>query len=323
MFPPFKWKIKPIRTQMRDFFKFAHGMDGNGVDHLYPLTYANYPSGEVWYIKAHGYFNNNPTDERNFGVQISRIEFVHVSDLSFTMEPIESFIFEPDDEFTKLTLHKYYTVFMDGWEFRIPQEGDYDYDAVTYNNPMVACAWLHHFSGNRNPENHLLLAAFNVINKNQYYNRIETEINQARFGVHLDNTAASSKYTVDKHYTIVNDLSKFDGIPLYFNDANYRTDMGYNTHHTHMELYAIRDDANDPITNEHPMDRQTAAIIIDSGIPINTTQQMPKNTKPVIVYDLTHAFQKPAYKTNSEYIISTVNYLSTIGYSDDGSFVNR
>lgn len=320
MFPPFKWKIKPIGSQMRDLFKFAHGMDGNGVDHLYPLTYSNYPSGEVWYIKAHGYFNNNPTDERNFGVQISRIEFVHVSDLSFTMEPIESFTFEPDDEFTKLTLHKYYTVFMDSWEFRIPQEGDYDYDAVTYNNPMVACAWLHHFSGNQDPENHLLLAAFNVINKNQYFNRIETEINQARFGVHLDNTAASSKHTVDKHYTIVNDLSKFDGIPLYFGDADYRTDMGYNTHHTHMELYAIRDDANDPITNEHPMDRQTAAIIIDSGIPINDTHRMPSNTKPVIVYDLTHAFQKPAYKTNSEYIISTVNYLSTIGYVDDAFF---
>ena len=96
--------------------------------------------------------------------------------------------------------------------------------------------------------NPILIPAFDVIFNEKYYHKFETQINQMRVGIHLDHSTDKSDHTVDKHYGIVYDLSKFDGLPnYYYRDIVYgkthQKVLDKTMHHSHMELYAIRDDA--------------------------------------------------------------------------------
>ena len=82
-----------------------------------------------------------------------------------------------------------------------------------------------------------------------------------RVGMHVDYTTNKSLNGVEKKYGIAYRLAEFDGLPMFYRTTRV-TDP-----RARLEIYAIRDDAND--RNQKPMDKQTAAIILDSGIPQN------------------------------------------------------
>ena len=322
MYPPFSWTEQPVLV--KNMCKLEHGTDGNDIDHLYPLTYAAVPSGEHWYLKAHANFFPNKNDTRNLDVKIHRIEFIRSETGDFTKEPLEVEAFEYDDTYVKVSLGNC------PWTFRVPQFGDYDYDGATYNNPMVACLDLNWFANNTPTMEHpdpILTAAFDISYNGKYYHKFETEVNQMRAGIHLDNTSMSMKHTVDKHNTIVDNLSRFEGLPSWYQDLAYRKSMGVNTHHTHIDLYAIRDDANDPNLNtirhkyvDATHTQQTAGIIIDAGIPVNSEKSVSPGTKSVVYYDLTKTL---TYSTNENNITSELNYVTDVVYVDDNKFADR
>ena len=350
MYPPIEWPLlDPLinNIDMRNRPLLEYGTDGNDITHLYPLTYGypapsgtspldeNYPNQKYvdqlvgkdrdrfWYLKAFGYFlPNKPTgepDERNFDVKITKIQYIHCDTESYTDGPniIHSIVYESD--FAKISL-------ADGqpWIFRTPQEGDYDYDGVTYNNPMVACIPLQHFATNTTTEenpNPILIPAFDIQFSDGYYHKFETEINQMRAGIHLDQSPMSMKHTVDKHDSVVYNLTDFYGIPFYYaSDGIYRSQMGYDTPRAHMELYAIRDDANEKNKNTYAEDLQTAAILLDVGVPVNKLYDIPSSAKAVVYYNLT---KDHTYSTNKSNITSDMNMLTTIGYVNDNMFADK
>ena len=321
MYPPVE--ITTSSSVYLEMYRLEHGMDGHDVDHLYPLEYFGLPDDQqFWYLKVYGDFLSL-TDERNYGVEITRIEFISCATESYTDEPTSVKWFVYDDEFVKISLHE-----NDEWIFRKPEPGDYDYDGESYNNPIVACIPLRYFESNHvtlSNMDPILIPAFDVIFNEKYYHKFETQINQMRVGIHLDHSTDKSDHTVDKHYGIVYDLSKFDGLPnYYYRDIVYgqthQKVLEKTMHHSHMELYAIRDDANSKIVNKDSYNRQTSAILIDTGIPVNTMASITADMEPVIYYDGT---KDRTYSTDESKIVSTMNYLSNVVYVDDNTFGDK
>ena len=291
------------------------GTNGQHVIQLYPYIYGenNIPYSDVvggeWYIKAYGdFYQPAYMKDRNYSVTVTKIEFLQFdSDSTFRTAPIVRHTILWNAEDTKITL-----VNMEPeWIFHKPVYDDYDYDGTTYINPVYALIPLEYFNQNISTEsnpNPACIPAFNVTFSDHYYQDYESEINQMRSGIHVDYSTDYSDNSVIKKYGIAYGLSEFDGLPPYYQYFLDRT-----IHRPHIELYAIRDEANRK--NQKTTEKQTAAIILDAAIPQNDIQEITDDMKPVIVYEYDRT-----YVTDASEIVSTVNYLSNVVLIDGNHF---
>lgn len=328
MLPDMKWYdgIDPGNLDWKGRPLIEFGVNGNDTILLYPYLYgeSNFPLPHTaepfdpdtgyWYVKVYGEFETvnalSNYNEYNMNAKITRIGYVHCLTESFTDEPDFEYYFTYDDKYSKVSLTN--IGYQDGlaWTFRKPVDGDYDYDASGVYNPIYACIPLQPFKDVNVQQNGNFLPLFKVSFDDKYFHPYESDINAMDTGIHLDITTDFSDHAVSKRFGVIHDLCEFDGLPPY-----YKYYMDRTIHHAHAEIYAIRDDAN--VRNQHAMDKQTAALIIDSSVPINDYETITSDMKPVIVYEGPHTFK---YITKEENIVSDVNYLSDIGFIDHNHF---
>jgi len=322
MLPDIKWKngTDPgnIDTEGRPLVEY--GVNGDDTIFLYPYMYGhdNVPStsvsGGYWYVKVYGEFSNTEHSEFNLNTTVHRIGYIHCQTESFTDEPDFEYYFTYDEKYAKVSLTESGIPRDMHWTFRRAEEGDYDYDDTTPYQPINACMFLAEYEENNAIESliehHVFYPLFKVSFKDIYFHPYESEINAMNAGVHLDVTTDYSDNCVDKRFGVIRDLCEFDGLPSY-----YKYYMDRTIHHAHAELYAIRDDAN--VKNQHAMDKQTSAVILDSAVPITDYAAITADMKPVIVYEGPHTFK---YITNPAHIISDVNFLSDTGFIDKYHF---
>jgi len=295
------------------------GVNGNDTILLFPYMYGieNVPdpsfSTGFWYVKVYGDFVGTTHDEYNLNTKVTRIGFIHCPTESFTDEPDFEYYSYYDDKYVKVSLTEFNLPEELRWTFRKPVNGDYDYDPSGIYNPIVACMFLNGFENNvvhSLNERKVFYPMFKVSFKDEYYHPYESEINAMNAGIHIDNSTDYTTNAVDKRFGIIRNLCEFDGLPSYYKYYLDRT-----IHHAHVEMYAIRDDAN--VRNQHAMDKQTAAIILDSGVPITDYAAITKDMKPVIKYQGPHTF---TYVTDESAIVSKMNFLSDTGFIDRNHF---
>lgn len=165
------------------------------------------------------------------------------------------------------------------WNFKKPLPGEYGYSDKLYKNIVYAYAPLYAFYQNTLTDGKIQLTpGFVVKFDEKYLHKYEGMIENANAGIHIDITADKSNNGVDKKNGTAYSLGDFDGLPSYF---KYMIDD--TIHRAHVELYAIRDKLND--VNQKAIEKPTAGIIIDSGIPQNELDLSYKDLKTVIYYD--------------------------------------
>lgn len=288
------------------------GTNGQDTTFLYPYAYGENNLPDVkgieeeawWYIKAYGDFHpagNNV--ESNYNVAIKKIEFVLAKNAVYNKDVIatHTIILDANQNDARVTLCRYGN---QSWGFRTPVPGDYDYDGVTYKNVTCAHMPLMRFNDALKGDNPEMIPAFQVRFADKYYHMYESEINHMTAGIHVDYTTDYSDNSVDKKFGVIHDLGDFDGLPKYFKYFLDRT-----IHRPHVEMYAIRDDAN--VRNQKAMDKQTAAIILDAGVPQNDLKEIAADMESVIHYD-----HDRVYTSDEDKIVSTVNFLSDVVYVD-------
>lgn len=315
---------EPGNLDWQDRSLIEFGVNGNDTIFLYPWLYGddNYPIPQIpgfnpdtgyWYAKVYGDFMIDRPDY-NMTAKVTRIGYVHCQTESFTAEPDFEYYFTYDDKYTKLSLTNFGYPANLSWAFRIPVEGDYDYDSSGAPNVMSACIWLQPFKEanvihSMSPAN-VFLPLLKVSFNDKYFHPYESEVNAMTTGIHIDMTTDYSDHSVDKRFGVIHNLGEFDGLPEY-----YKYYLDRKIHHAHVEMYAIRDDAN--VRNQHAMDKQTAAILLDSAVPVNDYGEITADMKPVIVYKGPGTYN---YITKEENIVSKLNMLTDIGLIDRNHF---
>ena len=335
---PFIWLCSEAMRMLPDFVMegnedsdgdpiLTFGTTSQDSTMLYPMItdgLLNIQSTGYWYIQAYGDFKYttgqhledvNPLE---FDSKITHLEICwraetmpeRAWDAPDIVMPIDF-----ESSFVKMTMAPTLIrgIPVYAWHMRTPKSGDYDYSSAPYNNNPVAYCMLHNFEGNivsdENPDPELL-PALRLHFDDKYFHPYESEINHARVGIHADCTSDYSDHSVEKKCGVVYNLGDFDGLPEFYQRYLDRT-----IHHAHVELYAIRDDAN--VRNQKTMDKQTAAIIIDTAVPQNDLKEITDDMKPVIVYDIDRE-----YITVEDNITSDMNFLSNIGFQDAENFVD-
>lgn len=295
------------------------GTNGQHQNCIYPLIYGidNVPSSSdpdgKWYLKVEGDFDDlqriygNKLYAVNMTARVTKVRYVQfATDDLFQTTPIVDHQVSFYGTHTKVTLN---SIPDTEWIFHRPVIGDYDYDGTTYVNNVYALIPLDAFAGNIPAvEPRELMPALHLIFSDEYYHTSETMVNHMRTGLHLDYTTDYSDHSVEKKFGIVYGLSDFGGLPEYYNYFLDRT-----IHHSHIELYAIRDDAN--VRNQTAVDKQTAAIILESGIPDNDMKDITADMQPVIVYEGARA-----YISDMSHAVSSVNFLTDLGYYNNYTF---
>lgn len=331
MLPPMKWYNEIGQPGNLDWVNrplIEFGVNGNDTIFLYPYMYGanNFPVPSeapptpfnpdqgFWYVKVYGDFVSTDHNQYNMTTKITRIGYIHTMSQSFTEPSDFEYWFTYDDNYTKISLTEFGYPDDLRWTFRKAVPGDADYDGTTYNNQINACIWLQPFK-EANVINVIssiqhFLPLFHVTFKDVYFHPYEAETNAMNTGLHLDMTTDYSDNGIKKKYGVIHELGEFDGLPPYYSYYLDRT-----IHHAHVEMYAIRDDAN--VRNQHAMDKQTAAVILDSSIPINDYGEITSDMKPVIVYEGEGTLHYISIEDN---IVSTVNFLSNIGLINKNHF---
>ena len=274
--------------------------------------------------------------EHNTGVQIRSVDFVLLNQTVSPINPIDwSTIqpedvlavhhigFEVDDRITHICLLDAISSMVGtvpSFRFGKIIEGDYKYDPNLLNQGYFTWVSMDQLgmteTGDGTPTYPFLRIKF----ADEYFYKHESDLNHFVSGVHLDYTTDWSDNSVPKQYGVIHRLGEFDGLPEYF--KYYLVKENQVIHHAHVEMYTIRDDPN--VRNQKPMDKQTAAIILDSAIPQN---EIKKITEGNVV--ITYAAERnnestiqPKYVTNEDAIVSTNNYPSDIRYHDNGLFLD-
>lgn len=301
------------------------GTDGHNVSRLYPLIYETdiVPGNGVmedWYIKIiprdDEIFSTSMNDESNYLVAIKEIHFIQTSRMGD--EPISDHVLYTNDPFISVMLCKEDTL---KWSFKSPVAGDYDYDGLSYINPVYGFISLTNFIANMSFDNKDLLPAFIIKFSNTYLHDYEYIDGDATSGIHVDTSSEYSNNGIDKKNGVVHGLGDFDGLPSYFTKLADRT-----VHRPHIELYSIRDRLNR--TNQKYVDKQTAALIVDAAMPQKEIIDMLSQLVPIIKYK--HRPLDPIlfddydagmyYSDETVEIISTKNQLSDIVFINNSTF---
>lgn len=292
------------------------GMDGHNRMHLYPscdtqpcvptTAYDEYEGR--WYLKAYGDFIIDIPYGSDKAIIIGDIDYIEYM-YANTVYPAEPYYNQ------KITYNSsLYKIKVNNdirWFYRTPEEGEYDYDPTREKQLIYVYLPLSEFDDNA-PTNFIinntvtLKHAFDVkLDDREFIDYYENEMNHMTAGIHIDYTTDYSENGVKKLRGVVHDMGEFDGLPQYFKEWMPET------HRVHAELYAIRDNI---INNNNPMNRQTAGIIVDSGVPQIDIETISDDMEVSIAYIGDGIFDTIR---ESE---SPINYLSDLGYHDDTTF---
>lgn len=319
-----------------------NGHDGAGV---YPnasnpniITYGGdalvypYMNGSIdgdtdvqnWFIKVKSSdntaFNTNPRSLLNYSADIKEIHLIKYD----TIRDVPN---ETPDVDIRITYNETYSKMMlftedisdSIWKFRRPIEGEYDYDGHDYNNLPYAYTELSNFSSNADETVDVLKAAFSIAFDDKYHFKYEEYLINTYTGIHVDNSGYHSDNGIDKKYGVIHSLGDFGGLPSYFKSMSVGNE---NSHHAHVELYSIRDKQDD--VNHKPTEKQTAGIIIDSGIPKITSPEVPEGAYPTIkyVFDTSNIMTYRDIEDESHPPISSRNHLTEMTYAGPGVIGN-
>lgn len=247
-----------------------------------------------------------------------------------SQQPLEDYCITYDDTYAKICLNDFVgTINIEDpifeniidttninqtlmWNFKRPQQGDYDYSDKRYKNSVYAYAPLYAFYQNTITEGKVSLTpGFIVKFDDKYLHEYEGMMENATAGIHIDITADKSNNGVIKKNGTIYSMGDFDGLPSYF---KYMIDD--TIHRAHVELYAIRDKLND--INQKPVDKQTSAVILDSGIPQNELNLSYKDLKLCIFYDTESLIGR--HFSYIEENINKRNNLSDVVFVDKDNF---
>lgn len=274
------------------------GMDGHNIVHLYPSCdtepcIPNIPSVEgEWYLKAIGEFTVN--GRHDIVGDVLKIQYMYSTDID------EEAIYHQDITYD-FTLHKVKVNPTLNWYIHRNNEDVIDFlylplTAFDQNIPSDIII-------NNEVE---LIPAFDVkMDDRKYIDYFEPDMVHLTSGIHVDYTTDYSENGVKKLRGVVHDMGEFDGLPSYYKEWMMET------HRSHVEMYSIRDNI---INNNNPMNRQTAGVIIDSGVPQIDIESMGMNAEVCISY-----IGDSIFDTIKESESST-NYLTDLGYHDDQTF---
>ena len=253
------------------------GTDGHGVMFGYFLLYgeSNLPSGvyedHEWFIRCYPDNNIEPFDDGddNYKKKIKKIVLGYGDDSYHLTNTYVINVANYDD--VKMTLDRGIR-----WNFHKPQEGEDVYDT---DKSMYAYVSMHMFEDNI-PDDATLKPAFRFASKLEYENPYSTRyianVN-IKSGLHLDTSDDGSDFGVPTKNGSIHSLGDYDGIPEYFHRH-----LNEKIHRIHGELYAIHEDVAQwkPVTK-----RPTAALLFDSAIPHNESDQDTSDLKMNIKYD--------------------------------------
>ena len=283
------------------------GTDGHGDSWLYPLIYGadNLPAPDEydgeWFIKIYS-TQNTPFNQNgnNSSVKIDRISYVLIND--------NDLIFENTITYDQT----YIDIFVNNglkWIFKRAVSGDYDYDGMTYNNPIYGIIPISAFIGNiPDSTDGSYTPAFSIKFNSNYLHEYEDECENAISGIHIDSSSEFTDNSIMKKNGVMHNLGDFDGLPNHFKYLMDKT-----IHRAHVELYSIRDGLND--SNQKAMDKQTSAIILDTSIPPTEVENIELNI--VIKYD----DLIDGYVTDGV-SLSPDNFLSELTYIDNNNIGN-
>ena len=285
------------------------GIDGHDIMHLYPS--AEIPSGDTseegtWFIKAYGdfyYKKINGVVHLETG-EITKIVYLYANEVNCD-EPIIEHVVNCNNYNYKICPY----IDLD-WNIHVPKDGEYDYDPNYYKNKAYVWLPLDVFIVNEATQiiddETVLIAAFDVkTDERTYIDYFEKDMNHWVSGIHIDYTTDYSEHGVDKVRGTIHDLGKYDGLPSYYSEWMPET------HRAHMEMYTIRDSI---INNKNIYNRQTAALLIDSGVPQTDMDDIADDLTVSITYEGDGLFEQTA---ESE---SSTNYLSNLGYNTATEF---
>lgn len=284
------------------------GTDGHDNSFLYPLIYEdNYPDtfdpedGLTWFVKVLPHvdasFINDSSYDINYTSEVATITFIR-SETPWSTPTISKTI-TYDNSYVKIFLDKNVT-----WAYHKPVQGDYDYDGMTYNNRTYAYIDLDDFVDNMDIDKPCT-SLFRITFDETYLNPYESDLGNVVSGIHLEACSDYLENGVPKKSGIIHSLSEFDGVPKY-----YKMERDKIEHRSHVEMFAIRDFNNN--SDIKVMDKQTAAIILDSAVPQRDLDSLLNNLEKVIVFNF--ASQREWFTVGES--ISKTNALSSLVYVD-------
>ena len=281
------------------------GTDGQKDSHIYPLIYGvdslpEQSSDGSWFLKAYSDIDGFiPNGGSNYSAKISRIYYTFRPNEGTDIDYQIGF----NNEYIKITLSKSFNAF------------DWDIVHDHLNSPYHAEIPLEPYFVN-SPDNDaiILIASFDISFSDEYlFVPYEGLCEGAETGIHVDILSDKSVNAVPKKNGTIHALGDFDGLPSYFKSFHDKT-----IHRSHVELYAIRDRLNRYTQNT--LDKQTAALLLDSGMPQSELTDILTDMKPVIKYQYDpDAF---LYAAEESEIVSKNNILSEITYVNDNMFGN-
>ena len=214
-----------------------------------------------------------------------------------------------NDEYSKMML---FTENLDesGWKFHTPVLGEYDYTDKAFQNKTYAYINLGYFNDNINPNLVKLIPGFSIsFSKDYHYSNKEYTIN-ACSGIQLHNTGDTTDNGTYSKYGVIHNLGDFEGLPSYF---TYMLDKGVNREM--IAMYSIRDRMKD--YNQTDIDKCTAGILIDSGIPKNTSIEISDDYPIGIKFsNATSSYEFRYYNDERVPVVSPNNILSEVTYTD-------
>lgn len=313
---PFVWicvdifqSLPPIEftgnTLMANKPIFVIGTDGQNTQHIYPLIYGigslpTQVAEGAWYLKAYSDIDGFiPDGSNNYSAEISQIF------LTFKPNDGEPINYEIgfEHEYIKISLAS--TINALNWNII----------RDTLNDPYHAEIALEEYFGNTTSDTSVvLIAAFDISFSDDYLcYSYEGLCGEAKSGIHVDILSDLSINAVPKKNGTIHNLGDYDGIPRYFKMFHDKT-----IHRSHVELYAIRDRLNR--FTQNTMDKQTAALLLDSAMPQKELNDAALDQEPAIIYQ--YDPEEYLYVTDPDKIVSMKNVVSEVVFVNENTFGN-
>lgn len=217
------------------------------------------------------------------------------------------------------------------WLYHPPQPTDTGYDSITYNNPSYLFPTIVDLSP-EHPTDELNVNYANMagiyrkgdgtykkyfypmfyVKTERQYNPLSRLSPRAQVGIHVDYSSDYSEHNVDKKNGTIYNLGDYDGLPNY-----YKLRQARYVKRARTTLYTLRDWIGSP--SQKAMKRQTAAILVDSGLPHNVNLQTSTDD---MVSHIVYAYdpQKTYHTIKPDEIISPHNVLSDVVYCGGNQF---
>lgn len=287
------------------------GTNNRNMSYLYPFTYGFMPSSDIpegytWQIRVysrdHLFTYPGGNLYTNLNTDIEEIRFVQFSGNFMDSIEWEQIIKFPKNDHIHVTLNPDLD-----WGFRMPHVGEPDYDGISYKNYIYG--YLNDvepiFRQNKYETGDPMIPLLRVHFDDDYYHDMNTLIENAVAGIHVDYTSDYTEHGVIKENGVTYQLDKFDGLPFYYYNF-YDEDLK----RPRVTIYSIRDYINK--RNQQIDDKHVSALIVDGGMPNFTEHQVDFEMESIIKY-LWDPYSPRTYHVIDD-TIQTVNAMSDMAY---------